>query len=394
MAMAFYFQSYLQTPKETPDFIRTISDDYMAGRESFASSKLLDTAVSAMALGTFAKTHRHPEAAAQASKAYEQVLRHVQPAIQRLELMDVDVCLLAIFFMSRYEDLVHHRTVSAFKGCMSSDLPSYSHHDGASAVLKVWKDRFSHAHPPTNVIKRTRRGILRSALLRTRTLPEWMHDGSAFGECGLSLLYDRIMVRILDLRQGPHAATFSGEMNVEIRDLHHALEEWKSAFPPKWNFSRHNVPHEFKIDCPDFYSRTVFGYASPTYAAVWAKYYATELLIQNLRISPGRISGRADQSSDDVLRLDSFANDLASTVPFCLERFQVHHSSPDTITLSTKDARPYNATLIAWPLAIASGIGRLKPEQRSWFRSALSRIGRAIGVGVFECAETDEWIDL
>ncbi|KAK1147214.1 hypothetical protein N8T08_001953 [Aspergillus melleus] len=198
-AMAFYFQNFLQASKETPDSARSLADDYMAGRESFASSQLLDTAVSAMALGTFARTHRHAEAEVQAFKAYEQVLRNVQPAIQSLDSGNVDVCLLAIFFMSRYEDLVHHPATSAPECRVNSKLPSFSHHDGASAVLKTWKERFSSSHAPSDVIKHTRRGMTRSALLRTLALPDWMRDGSEFGECGLELAYDRIMVRILEL---------------------------------------------------------------------------------------------------------------------------------------------------------------------------------------------------
>ena len=125
-ALRFYFQNYLQAPKETPGLIRPLSDDYMAGRQAFASSQLLDMAVSAMALGTFARTHRHAEAVVRASKAYEEVLQMVQPTIQRLEPRNVDVCLLAIFFMSRYEDLVHQPPASFPRTRVDSDLPSFS----------------------------------------------------------------------------------------------------------------------------------------------------------------------------------------------------------------------------------------------------------------------------
>ncbi|KAH8429329.1 Zn(II)2Cys6 transcription factor domain-containing protein [Aspergillus melleus] len=375
-AMAFYFQNFLQAPKETPDLIQSLADDYMAGRESFASSQLLNTAVSAMALGTFARTHRHAEAEVQAFKAYEQVLRNAQSAIQSLDSGNVDVCLLVIFFMSRF-----------------------SHHDGASAVLKMWKERFSPSHPPSDVIKHTRRGMTRSALLRTRALPDWMRDGSEFGECGLELAYDRIMVRILELRQLAQDMTSTEELIIEISALHRALDEWRSAFPKKWNFRRHELSEPLGLDPQDFnYSRTVYSYPSPTYAGVWAKYYATKMLVENIRISlsPTHLptAEASDQTSDSLACLESFANDLASTVPFALERFKLACSPTDGISFNTEDIKPYNATLIAWPLTMASGISRLKPDQRSWFRSAVARIGRVVGVGVLECAETEKWFDL
>ncbi|PLB51338.1 hypothetical protein P170DRAFT_509328 [Aspergillus steynii IBT 23096] len=395
-AMTFYFQNYLQAPKETPGFIRTLGDDYIAGRETFRKSQLLDMAVSTMALGTFARTHQHPEAAVQASKAYEQVLQKVQPAIQRLEPDNVDVCLLAIFFMSRYEDLVHHPAVSAPESRVDSYLPSFSHHDGASAVLKMWKFQFSQDHPATDVIKHTRRGMSRSALLRSRTLPDWMRDGRSFGESGLELAYDQIMVRILELRQRAQGTTFAGELSAEAQHLHRALDEWKSAFPRTWDFRRHNLSEQLTLDHRGFYSRMVYSYASSTYAGVWAKYYATKMLVENILISlsltPVPAAEVADQRSDHSSYLDSLADDLASTVPFCLEQFTVESS--DNVTLNSQGIRPYNATLMAWPLTIASGLRHLKPDQRSWFRSAIARIGRVVGIGVFECAETDEWLEL
>ena len=94
------------------------------------------------------------------------------------------------------------------------------------------------------------------------------------------------------------------------------------------------------------------------------------------------------------------ADSLASTIPFCLERFKVAHD-PDspirqTLTmLNTNDEiKPYLAMLAIWPLAIASSLEGVDVGQQLWFRSELARLGRITGAGVLEFAETDQWLRL
>lgn len=91
------------------------------------------------------------------------------------------------------------------------------------------------------------------------------------------------------------------------------------------------------------------------------------------------------------------ADSLASTIPFCLERFKVadNPNSPirqTAITLNTnEEIKPYLASSAVWPLTIASSLGGIDVRQHLWFRSELARLGRIIGAGVLECAETDQW---
>ena len=81
---------------------------------------------------------------------------------------NVDEYLIAIFFMSRHEEVIHRpsrrETVSA------SILRSHSHHDGSRAFLRYLKARLSHRKPASDVIKHSQRGLIRSALLHTGEL--------------------------------------------------------------------------------------------------------------------------------------------------------------------------------------------------------------------------------
>jgi hypothetical protein len=97
-----------------------------------------------------------------------------------------------------------------------------------------------------------------------------------------------------------------------------------------------------------------------------------------------------------ITQLEDMADSLASSIPFCLERFKVDApTSPNgqtPIALNTKDEiTPYLAGLVVWPLTIASRLERIDVRKQLWFRSELAILGRIIGDGVLEYAETDQW---
>lgn len=48
--------------------------------------------------------------------------------------------------------------------------------------------------------------------------------------------------------------------------------------------------------------------------------------------------------------------------------------------------------IIVWPLSVVSGLKGVDEEQQPWFRSELARLGRILGDGVIESAESGNWI--
>jgi hypothetical protein len=110
----------------------------------------------------YSRTQRHPPAATDASIKYQQLLRVTRVTIPTLDERNVDACLLTIFLMSRYEDIMHRSSSSLnSKAPFAMSLQSLSHHNGAMAILKIWKNRLSHSHPATDIIKQTRRGLIK-----------------------------------------------------------------------------------------------------------------------------------------------------------------------------------------------------------------------------------------
>jgi len=201
-------------------------------------------------VAVFSKTQRHLPAATEASSRYHRLLRVAQKRVAHVATLNmdersIDSCLLAFFLMGRYEGAVYRRG-DLDSTNSSTSLQSWPHHDGAMAVLKVWNDSLSHS-PATTIIKQTRRGLIRSSLLRNIPLPQWMQNGSRFGERGLELEYDHIFNRLVNLhyasarlQQNPGLQFAKAEeLNNEARELDKALHHWAAQFPSTWSYRRH-----------------------------------------------------------------------------------------------------------------------------------------------------------
>jgi hypothetical protein len=124
---------------------------------------------------------------------------------------------------------------------------------------------------------------------------------------------------------------------------------------------------------------------------------STRLRILELN-SPDLDDFAHEQRLECLSHMKIISNDLASSLPFSLQKFKVpdspnsssHH---DLMTLKTnEDIKPYVASLTVWPLTIASSLREVDVEQKLWFRAQLARLSRMVGVGVLECAEIDRWL--
>lgn len=373
---------------------------------------MVDLALSSMALAVFSRTRQHPLAAAEASSRYQSLLRLAQERVARfssslLDERDIDACLLAILLMGRYEGVIYRPGNPDLKHSFSS----WSHHKGAMAILRFWYDHLNRT-PATTLIRDTRRGLIRSSLLRNLRIPDWMLDGTHFGEHDLEQDYDRIFVRTVNLshasaslqRKKSLDITEIERLNNEADELDKALQSWVTKFPHKWSYQRHILVDSDRRPKTHCYSPVVYSYSRPGYAAVWNQYFALGVLInslklRNLRLTP--LEQTADSSYERrracISKMQTLADSLASSVPFCLERFTIVDnsdlpSSEPSITFKTDwEIKPCLAVLAAWPLTVASIIDGIGIQQQQWFKSQLAHIGKATGEGVLESLNTDGW---
>lgn len=410
-AIAYYCRHHLQALKNVQDgmkFSTGVSDFFLPVWKLKADCPILDLGVSSLALALFARIKQHPPAAIEASAKYSWLLNVMRDAMLSLSTDNIDVCLLAIFFMSRYEDVLHLPSqvnpVTPTVACSKS----FSHHDGALAVLKFWKDNLRHSLPATNVIKHTRRGVMRSALLRGHNLPSWICNGSSFGERGVELAYDHIFVRIVKARfqMFQHLDTSKcefelalDELKEELRKLDIEIREWTLSFPSAWLCKTHTIPVSVEVREGDPAGTEAYTYSNTSYAAVWNLYHSTRMLINSTRL---RILDMLYLDSEDnhvqeriecISNMKLMGKDFAASVPISIRNFK---TSTQLLTVSSRieETLPYMALMTIWPLSIISSLGNLDIEQRAWFRVELARLGRLIGYGLFESAASDFWLEL
>ncbi|PVH82725.1 hypothetical protein DL98DRAFT_513809 [Cadophora sp. DSE1049] len=257
--------------------------------------------------------------------------------------------------------------------------------------------------------------MIRSALLRNIALPEWIVDGSQFGESGLELEYDGLMVRIVGIREqfmtlgkvettkgslSPDLISSAKELDNEAREVDQALQKWPTGFPKSWAYQRHTLQEPLPYPTKDFYSATVLTYSSLGYAAVWNLYLATRILINSSRVSILELIDPDDpeQRSECFSIIADAANDLASSSPFCRQAITVTDdlgagSGAKFVTINMNEHEEQHVSVTTvWPLSMAAGLSRVEVKPRAWFRTELARIGRMIHDSVLAGAEKEEWL--
>ena len=384
----------------------------MSGR----SDSTVDLALSCMALAVYSQTQQHPAALAESAERFCRLLPMVQHRLSQVgnlpvDEANVDACLLAVFLLARYSSAAHDPSEPVSEGTFKS-MQGWSHRDGSMALLKVWDDHLSH-QPPSVIVRQTRRGLIRSSLLRSLPLPDWFLDGEKFGEHGLQLDYDRIAVRAVNLharfatiQERDDGITPELEyLNAETQNLDEALQKWAAQVPSTCSYQQHFLEKRDNVPRNHFYSPTVYTYPKLGHAALWSQYFAARMLLNSkllkiLRLSrpdrPFLVFTYARQLQVCLAVLKEMGESLAANIPFALELITLESNGARGDQLSIKlnakqDIKPYLADLVIWPLSIAACVEWVDDKLHQWFKSELGAVGRIVGDGIIQRAETDDW---
>lgn len=233
-------------------------------------------------------------------------------------------------------------------------------------------------------------------------------DGSCFGEQGLALEHDRIVTRITNIRHQlsnvikaqkyslesrPAASGEIEHLYQQAQELEDLVEDWKSQFPNSWDFQKHKLP---AWPLEGFYSPIAYAYPNAACAALWCRYFGVKILVASTRLRILYLHHLYEEEfihenqSQCINQIYNTANDFASSIPFCLERIKSSPTYRNPIILASDDIKPHLASLVVWPLGIASGVAGVAPQHKMWFASQLTLLGRITGYGVLEAARGAE----
>lgn len=421
-ALGYYLQCHIQTLPDVPSAAGegTLSGSVAAWGRSGKTCEIVDLALSSLALAVFSRTHRHSQAAVEAASRYSRLLHMARGRIAQVgstdvsEERDFEAYLVAVSLMARYESSVYGSPTefNSLDRCSTSP-PSFSHYDGATAILKLWHDSLGPTRPTTPIVKNTRRGLIKLLMLRRLPLPAWMLDGAQFGEAEHDLERDRIIARIVNLNAAVSAPSthqpdhghdtddlqMIDDLETEARSLDQALETRAAHFPPEWSYQQQKTqPRAREPGAPDpsYSPATQYTFSQTSHAAIWSQHFAYRLLLSSIQLSllaqrrprpdPFLGSAQYDAQVEHTIQSQRMADSLAASLPSCWD-----HQMPTTAAAAVSDARnrasPSQASLAIWPLSIACSItedGIVDGKQQRWFREQLAWLGKVTGAGILE----------
>lgn len=405
-ALNFYFANYLRAVEDVPIMVRDLSECVSIWKVSGASCPMVDLAVSIIALTAFAQIPEFSNAAVEASQLYGRLLESFRLKLTHMIIPNSDAelndaCLLTASLMARYEDMSLYQAVGQRQ--QVRNRKSFVHQKGVISMLNTWKASSNQRHP-TFIVKQTRRGLLRYYLLKKLPVQEWMMDGQHFGEEGLELQYDHILVAIANLQYVVAAHTskciFEAEALFErARELDQGLDAWNTQIPKECLHQQSLLPPANIGDSlpnNDFYSSVIYSYPKPEFAASWIQYFALRMLVNSIQLTivestcsqvhPDENFGRPVRSILKDLQVN--ADLMMSSIPFCLGKVKRVSSSDDQQQIGsenrkTLDVMPYLASMLVWPIMTAISITQLDVARRHWLIVQLAKLRKITGVKCF-----------
>ncbi|KAJ5309209.1 hypothetical protein N7508_004588 [Penicillium antarcticum] len=368
----------------------------------------LRLAMTAYSNAVFGRSKGVRSALCLAEKAYMKTVEQTLEEMKTLSANKIYQVVLAMMLMGSYENVMFSlRTpLSSPPDEVGSRFwRSVCHEKGAAALLSVRRERGLAANVALEKVIRQK--CLRLLILQGANMPDWLKDGTSWGEEGPELELDSLMIRVLILRHKsvalfreidaaePHTIEKAKTMAIEADALDRDLMEWPSTLPRNWNFEI--APAQLQspptTNAPAKFPRHL--YASVGLASVWNRHRA-------LRLVTNRIHQRSLLSLQSVLKSDSLSTNLRK----CQEninalagemcggvQFQVDPRSftkdpqADIVedSMTTLDVlHPGVAGSLAWPLTIAVSIESVPHLERSWLKAALRAVARILGHTLLE----------
>ncbi|TEY63544.1 hypothetical protein BOTCAL_0154g00120 [Botryotinia calthae] len=390
-----------------------------------STSSTLQLAILAIAHATFGRSTKNSAALLIGSKTYSQAL----VATRSIESVVMDEVILTILLLGHFENSVAQNAQFDARDIKVISAKAFTHHDGAIVMLnsrqKCQKEPYrsrhkvvpahgsdsgtSHKNTGSEIDKIARRQLGRSLVLRSIPIPGWLKNGSLFGEIGSSLVLDKCLVEVADLRYCVNnvsndldgiSATESRQMAMKMRgvlvlaqELETKLAKWAREVPmvDHWSRFRLTVDDDDDSGTSDIFDQTVHLYPSIGHAAMWAQYRAIRLhgndIILTAFYSEVEFSNSETKFNQDIIKLnmEKLALDFCASLPFALGWVELGGTGMKMICRGRRIAAVAStASLFCWPLTVSTIVSEIPEQHRSYLKSRLLDISEIVDDGVLE----------
>jgi hypothetical protein len=416
-ALTYYSRYYVEVPHGLPEIVDGHMKYALVDWCYSQPQSIIGLAIFAVSHATFGRARRNHAALAVGSTKYSKALVKTNLALKDTSKATHDEVLLAIMLLSFYENSVMEKTshVSS-RGIQAMASRSFTHHDGAMAVLNLRRQLDQRTNCSMELDKLVRRQLMRSLLLRSMPLPSWLQDGSQYGEHGFALELDRCMVGAAKLRHQASSLSVDfaslsisdrydemarlRDLLAEAQTLDNVLVIWANDLPIENRYSTRTVQDD-EIGNRIFDS-TVHIYPTVGHAGIWNRYRALRLAVNDIMLKT--LSVLAESSDSDTesleeavkLRIQRLAEDLCASVPYMLGLIETHHVAGHDVTVVTKipaslkqAVKATTAALLCWPLTTATMVSGISERHQRYLRNRLLDVSEIVDDGVLERIAAD-----
>ncbi|KAH8660424.1 hypothetical protein BX600DRAFT_438635 [Xylariales sp. PMI_506] len=395
-AFHYWANNWIALPHERPDMGFEYLTYVPARLEGSLAASSLRLAVSATMKG--------------AECYYSKCIVQTRRELKGLSAIHMDDLIIATMLMTNYENIMYQDL-----GCSPDQADEVGsrfwkdicHYIGTAGLIQLQQQ--SSQPQDLALYRAVRRPIVRAAMLRGMPVQQWLSEGSVYGEEGLPLRLDQLMIRVTKLRSRfinlMRQSTRELKMQMgtlndlaeEAEDVDFALLSWKQGISTEWEFSKHPVENCRIAAHHDItFGNIIPSYATLSHAAVWNRYRAVRLIVTSIRMKLLNTS-QQDQMLEVPLNfemnscqetINSLIMDICHSVPFF---FSSGHKTVDMGNSRTRTnfhrsfnpkMQPKTAIFLTWPLIVAVSTEAAPILEKQWLRRKLEMIGKDTGNAV------------
>jgi hypothetical protein len=377
-------------------------------------NSILTLSILAISHASFGRARKLQSALVAGGAKYCKALTMINQALKDPLQATRNEILLATIILSHYENSVFRKPQISERDIKIMAAKTFAHHDGAMAVLHLRRQCNHHQSDKlsANVDRVVRNHLIRSLIMRSMQVPLWLRDGDQYGEIGLSLKLDRLMVETADLRH--RAAELQYDLTAipksskvaEMLKLHGTLAiaqrlddsfvAWARDVPMEDYWKGFQVEDDGvvrnEID-DDIFKGSVHIYPTMGHVGLWSRYRAFRLHVIDITVkilSSAKTTEADLQPMEESARskIEKLASDFCASIPHVLKTVDIYPTAENSFVIrrSPTDQKQFveasTARILCWPLAMTTMVESMPDQYLNYLKRRLLDVSELVDDGL------------